>query len=1020
MTHSAPAASRPLVTAVLVVHDGARWLPRLLETLTAQRSLPDRIVVVDTGSTDDSRRLLESTLGPRAIVSADRGLAFGDAVRLGLEHLPPDGHDPAGEWLWILHDDCQLESDTLHHLLASVQADPKLSIVGPKVREWPRRKRLLEVGLTVSGTARRVTGVDSGEYDQGQHDEVSTRLAVASVGMLVRREAWDRLGGFDPDLRLFGEDVDFGWRAARAGLRTAVCSQAVVYHAEASARGQRAIEAVRGRPHRLAREHALYTVLVNSPAWKLPWLWLRLTVGSVLRALGLVLVKAPGAAADELVALLATWVKPMRLLRGRVRRRRAHRVPHSAVRPLLAPWWAPYRQAVDLVGQVVAEAVAAVSERTRRTARGAETGPVADEAQNLTAQPGMVTWLLGRPMALVAIGLAVLSLFGGVDVVGPGLLRGGALLPAAPGAADWWSLYGETWHPVSTGSDLPAPPYVAVLGGLATVLLGKAWLVVDLLIGFSVPLTALAAYALTRRLVRSTPVAIWAAVSYALLPVLTGAVSQGRLGTVVATMVAPLAARGLISTVRGSDQQRRWRAAVGAGLVLAVLTAFVPVALGIVAIVAIGVWLLLTEPSSERAWELPARLLVALVVPVVLLMPWLLELGTELSAWFGGEAGYGEQVAADPASRGDLLMGRPGGVGDAPGWVTVGLVLAALAALVRTDRRRGAVLCWLVAVGGLVGVLLAQRQDTWPGFALITVYGALVCAAALAGDGLMQRLTGVSFSWRQPVIAGVAGVAGLVPVASLAWWLLADPETLVERRAPVDFPVFMADLQQTPEAPRTLIIEGGTESPQAHLSREAGMFIGHDDVIPEPPEELLELVARLTSDPSAEDVRMLADHGVGFILLRSSDPVTVSAIDSGPGLTRAGAQSRASTAWRLDVAAGSVRIVEGNGLDGGSGAVLPSSTGAVHAELPEGKGERSLVVGEREDPGWRATLDGDGLTPVTVDGWGQGFQLPEGSTGELVVEHDSARGRWLAGQMLVLVLVVLMCLPGRRVSRGAL
>ena len=55
--------------------------------------------------------------------------------------------------------------------------------------------------------------------------------------MLVRRRVLDELGGFDDELPIFGNDLDFGWRAAAAGHTTVVVPQAVVFHAEAAHRG---------------------------------------------------------------------------------------------------------------------------------------------------------------------------------------------------------------------------------------------------------------------------------------------------------------------------------------------------------------------------------------------------------------------------------------------------------------------------------------------------------------------------------------------------------------------------------------------------------------------------------------------------------------------------------------------------------------------------------------------------------------------------------------------------------------
>jgi GT2 family glycosyltransferase len=1025
---------RPVVSAVIVAHDGARWLPRLLTTLEGQTRLPNRLVAVDTGSRDDTGDLLTRALGPEAVVTTGRDVGFGQAIATGLAALDDravregwlDGRDNGRErggehWVWVLHDDMQLDPYALENLLAAVERDGELCLVGPKVREWPQRRRLLEVGLTVTGTARRVTGVDPGEYDQGQHDRLRQTLAVGSAGMLVRRSTWDQLRGFDPALPLFSDDLDLGWRAARSGMRAAVAPDAVVFHAEAASRGQRSIDAAHGipprlaRPRRLARQHAMYTVLANCRGPVVPFVAVRLLLGSMLRALGLLLLKAPGEAWDEIRAAGAVLGHPSRVWRGRRRRRSTRR--RGRVRHLLAPWWAPYGQGLELTGQLVAEALQGIGER-RRGGSDVETGPVAEEAESLEVGPGPVTWLLSRPMGVAVAVLVLLSLVAGPSLFGAGLLQGGALLPTPPSAGDWWRTFVESWHPVAQGSDTAAPPYVAVLGALGSLLLAKSWLVVDLLFAMAVPLTALSGYVLVRRVVDSRPVAVWAAVTYGLLPVLTGAVAQGRLGAVAGGMVAPLLASCALGISTAPTVQGRWRAAVGSGLLLAVLASFVPMTLPVAVVLAVVAW-----PAPGRDRSLLLRLTAVLATAVLLLLPWLLELGVDVTGWSLAEAGWEHGLApASPTSRLDLVLGRPGGPGQAPGWLTAGLMLAALVALLRTDRRGVVLRAWAVGLAALALAVLQQRSGAWPGFALELMLGAAVVAAAAVADGVLHRLGGASFSWRQPLFGVVAVVTMLTPVLAAGWWLLAAGPGLLHRERPLPLPAFMADAQRSATAPRTLVLSGAGNDLSVHLSRGPGLYLGQDAVAPPHPPGLAALTARLVTEPSPEDVSSLATYGVGSVLLTAGDGAQISALDGAPGLVRssAGAMSGAA-AWRLDGDAGPVRLEDhGTGPAGVIDArVLPSEAGSVHTRVDRAgsaPGPRTLTLGERADSGWEATLDGDSLHPRTLggaDGWTQAFTLPAGG-GDLVVEHQGARPWWLGEQAVVLVLALVMVAPGRR------
>ena len=130
-------------------------------------------------------------------------------------------------------------------------------------------------------------------------------LAVNTAGMLVRRRVLDELDGFDDELPMFGNDLDFGWRAAAAGYRTVVVPQAVVFHAEAAHRGVRQTPLTGRHTHYQERRAALFTLLANGRARRLPLQVVRLTFGTFLRMIGYLLVRSPGEALDDLAALVS-------------------------------------------------------------------------------------------------------------------------------------------------------------------------------------------------------------------------------------------------------------------------------------------------------------------------------------------------------------------------------------------------------------------------------------------------------------------------------------------------------------------------------------------------------------------------------------------------------------------------------------------------------------------------------------------------------------------------------------------
>jgi hypothetical protein len=173
------------VTAVVVSHDGSVWLTAVLTTLAAQTRPIDAGIGVDTGSVDRSEGLLAESFGPDRALVLDHRVGFGDAVRAGLESLERPVHEPFTpefvEWVWLLHDDSAPDVRCLEALLDTADDNPSAAVLGPKILGWHDRRLLLEAGVTVTGSGRRVTNLDKREHDQGQKDGVRDVLAVSSM-----------------------------------------------------------------------------------------------------------------------------------------------------------------------------------------------------------------------------------------------------------------------------------------------------------------------------------------------------------------------------------------------------------------------------------------------------------------------------------------------------------------------------------------------------------------------------------------------------------------------------------------------------------------------------------------------------------------------------------------------------------------------------------------------------------------------------------------------------------------------
>src|SRR4051812_37450918 len=1020
---------RQVVTAVVVVHDGDRWLPRCLDAVREQRRRPQRLVVVDTGSVDGSAEIAAAAGDELELVRLPRDTGFAEAVAAGLAAADarpgPRRRGPTTERVWLLHDDCRPEPDALFELLAEVERSESATVLGCKQLDLSGR-HLVQVGVTVDGSGRRRTGLDPHDVDQGQHDDLGEVLAVSTAGMLVRRDVWDRLGGLDPTWPLFGDDVDFGWRANIAGERVVVVPRAVVRHDFALTTGKRLTDALPGRPEVARRRHELQVLLANTSRWRVPMLVVRALLSAVVAA-GRHLLSGHGRAAMDEFAGTSSAISTPSVVTAARRRRRALRMrSHREIRPLLARSSAPGRRDLEVL-------------LTRlRHRQPSDAGALAGRARPFLCRPfaSSVATAAGdrgwrdRPLLWLTVALVVVTVVADRGLL-TGALHGGALLPAPAGASDLWALYRAGWHAVGIGSTAASPGWVAVLAALSTVLFGKPWLAVDVLLLAAVPLAGWTAYAAGSAVTPSRWLRAWAAGAYAVLPVLTGAVAGGRLDVTVVVILLPLTALALVRAV-GSTAS--WSSPVAAGLLLAVSAAFAPLLWAVVGLAGIAVVIASIRPLGSAL----ARLAVALCAAFLALLPWSWSVAAHPSLALRGLGLSDTFAAVRPQSAGELVLLHPGGAAQPPTWIAVGYLLAAVVALSRSAGRRLARGSFAALVVAVAAALVVSRFDVpgvtadlryWTGVPLaVAGLAAVSCATVAAADARMV-LARHSFGWRQAGAALITGAAAVATVGSALLWVVRGAAGPLAAHDPQLLPAFAAATVGLPTAPRAVVVRarpGGVG--YALVRTPAGPLLGDGDLPADKRPaarvahgQLTAAVARAVGG-DAQAAPLLTAFGVTQVVTPVADNRRLPGLGRADGLTAVRASGvvvrrTAASSGELVVLPPDVArtVVAGHGLTAVARPVpLPVHGGRAATRLPIGPPGRLLVLAGPADPHWRATVDGRRLHRSTAYGWAQGWTLPAGGGRLEVTRTSDGRGGLLLLQLGVLVVLLLAARPRTR------
>jgi GT2 family glycosyltransferase len=1042
------------VSAVLVVHDGEPWLVEALDALAMQSRRPDHLVIVDTGSTDTSPTILRQHARIRAsipsveILTLGRDVSYGVAVAAGVDALPSA---TPGEWIWLLHDDTAPTPLTLDRLVDASRRSASVGIVGPKVTLWEESRRLCSVGLQYTRTGRASGGPEVGEPDQGQYDARTDVLGVSSAGMLVRRDVFDELGGFD---RSFtgSEDLDLCWRAQLAGHRVVVVPKAVVREGAASARGDRPGGRSPAAARRISRRRARQVALTRCSLLATPFLALWIALSTVVSGLALLLVKRPRHAWHEFADLATLFTGP-RLLAARWRFRGRPVVRRRDLHGLFVPSRTAMRNTVDSIQDAVS------FDGTRAQSRddpvNFETGPVSPDTETMSQLPA--TWpqrVIRHPGFLVVLLAAVVAVIAWRTVIttsalrGSGLgLSGGELNPLQAGPSALWHAWVDGWHGAGLGAAGEAAPYLPVLAGAAWVVAHVPWVdpsaspaatAIGWFLVASMPLSAWSAYLGTRVVTRLRWPRAWAALAWASLGTLASALDSGRLGAAVAHVLLPLVLAGFAVVAR-----RRASAPATFGTVLAValLGVFDP------PLLVLSTALALLVVLGGRGW---ARLRGALllVVPVALVGPWLLRVLDDPRLLLGGPGLTVWQD--DPVVPWHLALLRPEHAELYVVLLAAPLVVAGLLGLLRRGPRSPmATALGLLGLVGLAAGLAAAlvHVDTvpahqpgagdaitpWAGTGLDLLGLALIGAALLGFDAIGTKQARASSRWRSRLGLVVAGVAVAGVVASTAWTGWAGVGEHL-RPASELMPAVAADQAFGPAATRLLVLqrEGDTVTYSVQ-GAEPGEVARSLPQAAAGPTVLTEKAVRRTlagDDASGGDgvQAALADLGVGFVGLQGgADDPLVRQLDATAGLTRL-SDAHGLVLWRVLAQPGDgslgVQPSRARVLDRDGDPVLALDSSGPHsqlrAEVPAGDDGRVLALAEA--PGLadhaRVTYDGQ-VIPSAASADQPTYRLPA-SAGTVSVSLQTTHRDWRLLQLALLGLTLFLAVPfGNRRSRRA-
>lgn len=1020
-------ANLPRILAIVVTHDGRRWLKDCLIGLDRQTYPYVDVLVVDDASPEVKdapglKRIAKRHLRRRrwGFLKTPRPLGFGGAINWAMSRARV-----TADLLLFIHDDAELTSDSLEKMVGRILDDETTAIVGPKIVAWDDPTHLEEVGMAADRFGYPYKGLEDDEIDLGQHDVSHEVFYVTSTCMLVRHEVFRQLRGWDARMRAFSEDLDLCWRARLLGHSVRVEPLAKARHAIALARGERASRFTPARYY--IRRNRFRAVSKNASGARLAGLIPQIVLLTIVEMIGFIVLRQPREILNLVRALGWNLVNSFQTLGERRRAQRDRVVTDRKLRRLTVRETTRVHAYIGHQADRLEEAWGRGSEALARrramlSAINARTAGIA----TLVFIAGVIGFLLCFRHFLWAPQVAL-----------------GELLPYPERATALFRAWASPWQTAGLGQPGPAPPSFALLGIVPLLTFGAAGAAQKLLVLGLGGIALVGAYQLIGE-VADRRARFVAGFAYALGGVGYAAMRSGDLGALVFGAAAPFVLHSLIRLtgwVRPAGWNRNKtiaRLALGA----AVSAAFVPGSLFLYLLAAVILSVFRLEVGSPKVPLTGlGSAVVALIAAWGLLLPWswtwFSDGGALDRSLFGSSA---DVIAGNYSGHGALsvLLGQ---TPDAPALFGLALpILGTIAVLTgEGQRRRLAVAFWgLIAACALLVATTAAGINaplvSTPTSAAVLSAAAFAGLAGLAAGAFRLDLPRRGFGWIHA--ATVLGIsvsvfligAGFLPALWRGEWApgrglrddlgtaSADVRSIfateaeqgqfralwvgdawsagmpTSARPDVDLFVtgargqVLTDLFENNRGSGAAAFERVVASIQEGTTDRGGGLLGAFNIR----FVVLERGPGTHQWLSQRDLALYRDRPEYILLENANDLPRAAVFNELPVYVQALERGDPTLATAIEI--------ERTDL-------AQDSPWRYHVDEVSGPGVAFLA--ETEDPGWSASLDGEPLSRSSRS-WGNAFRIPPGAEGLLSISFPRTTEHliWLVGIALAWIVVV--------------
>ena len=529
-------------------------------------------------------------------------------------------------------------------------------------------------------------------------------------------------------------------------------------------------------------------------------------------------------------------------------------------------------------------------------------------------------------------------------------------------------------------------------------------------------------YRSARRFGLSIQVAVIGGLIYGLSPVIWNSINQGRLGTLVIALLAPI----LLSLMpRALDFERMsWRRTYSLALLASLLSAFSSLFLAIWTLIFIGLFLnaLIFRREEIRSTGLIKFLMTAelsrirrffafALIPVLLTLPWSARLILNPS-----------QVLLEPGlplsggSLLEILSMNPGGVSGVPAWLVAPFIVFFFALfLSKKFTIEVSAAIYLLALAALLSQINISGNGSngkvWTGSLIIFIQVLILLPTLHVASNLIPNLKDSKLGLGHFASAFAVFFTVLSLLATSTWAVTSGANSVVNSGKSEVVPAFIASLSDTPIRPKTLVIGKTDDQLNSFITWGSDLQIGDPDVAVQIPKAVNSSVIDLMSGAGITSSKDLGAQGIQYVYLKKPvDENIARTIDGIGGFTRS-SSTNSGIIWQI---VGSNSRVSVTDATGAVTALNSSNIGATDNLMTPG----TVTVAEKFDEGWKLIVNGASVELQRSQLGLPYFDVAE--IGPISLIHDGTEHRALISlQVISFLAVLILALPaGRRRRSG--